>query len=247
VHVVAPSILAQTALIERGVVQIEDGVVIITEPVATLAKTSHQRSFGITEDEFYENLQQRAPGASAFLKSFLAKAEKLGSGLTLKHASSDENPLNLGTIGKDGLVDTGFASWWGRTTIGRKYNNALASQIGGLVRDFNDGRESALRTSAGRMPRVLDLLPAHETAWLAAIDQYIGDSIRGAASEPMSAKSGEFFYKDKNGKPQDKDLHEPILSGIDRDAEARVRSIGKEQARKAGLTEAEIEKLYAGD
>jgi hypothetical protein len=63
--------------------------------------------------------------------------------------------------------------------------------------------------------------------------------------KPMSEKNKEFFYKDKDGKPQDKDLHEPILSGIDRDAEARVRNIGKEQARKAGLTEAEIQKLYA--
>jgi hypothetical protein len=57
-------------------------------------------------------------------------------------------------------------------------------------------------------------------------------------------RSREFFYKDKDGKPQDKDLHQPILSSIDRDAEARVRNIGKEQARKVGLTEAEIEKLY---
>jgi hypothetical protein len=60
----------------------------------------------------------------------------------------------------------------------------------------------------------------------------------------MSEKNKEFFYKDKDGKPQDKDLHEPILSGIDRTAEARVRNIGKEAARRAGLTEAEIKRLY---
>ena len=61
----------------------------------------------------------------------------------------------------------------------------------------------------------------------------------------MSAKSREFFYKDKDRKLQDKDLHEPILSGIDRDAEARVRNAGKEIARRAGLTEVEIKKLCA--
>jgi hypothetical protein len=60
----------------------------------------------------------------------------------------------------------------------------------------------------------------------------------------MSEGNKEFFYKDKDGKPQDKDLHEPILSGIDRAAEARVRKIGKKVARRAGLTEAEIKKLY---
>ena len=52
---------------------------------------------------------------------------------------------------------------------------------------------------------------------------------------------------DRDGKPQDAALHEEILAGIDRDAEARVRNIGKERARKAGLTEAEIKKLYADD
>ncbi len=60
-------------------------------------------------------------------------------------------------------------------------------------------------------------------------------------------KSNEFFYKDKDGKPQDKDLHNPILSGIDHDAEARVRNIGKEQARKIGISEAMIRRLYADD
>ncbi len=60
-------------------------------------------------------------------------------------------------------------------------------------------------------------------------------------------KSKEFFYKDKDGKPRDRDLHEPILSSIDRDAEARVRNIGKEQARKIGISEAMIRRLYADD
>jgi len=44
-----------------------------------------------------------------------------------------------------------------------------------------------------------------------------------------------------------KDLHEPILSGIDREAEPHVRNIGKEAARRAGLTETEIKDLYADD
>jgi hypothetical protein len=59
-----------------------------------------------------------------------------------------------------------------------------------------------------------------------------------------NVRKKEFFYKDKDGKPQDKDLHEPILTGIDRAAEARVKNIGKEVARRAGLTEAKIKKSY---
>ena len=63
----------------------------------------------------------------------------------------------------------------------------------------------------------------------------------------MPEKGNELFYRDKDGKKQDAALHEEIFAGIDRDAEARVRNIGKKQARKAGLTEAEIRKLYADD
>ena len=54
---------------------------------------------------------------------------------------------------------------------------------------------------------------------------------------------GEFFYKDKSGKKRDKDLHEPILAGEHKNADA----IGKEAARRAGLTEKEIGALYGGE
>jgi len=63
----------------------------------------------------------------------------------------------------------------------------------------------------------------------------------------MPTGSKEFFYHDQRGELQDEDLHEPILSGIDGDADARVRNIGKEAARRAGLTEAEINELYVDD
>ena len=63
----------------------------------------------------------------------------------------------------------------------------------------------------------------------------------------MPEKNKEFFYKDKDGKLQDKDLHAPILLGIDREAEARFRTVGKEAARRAGLSEAEIKELFADD
>jgi hypothetical protein len=196
VRIVTPSVLAQTALIERGVVQIEDRAdggrrIVIREPVTTVASTSRERSFGIGEDEFFEILEQRAPGAPALIKSLLAKAEKLGiyadlqGGLNLKHAppNGSSHPLNVGTIEKGGLLDTGPASWWGRNRTAQRYNDHLASLTGGRVREFNNGKENGLRTATGRMPRVFDLLPVHEEAWLAAIDQYVRDSDRPAEED----------------------------------------------------------------
>jgi hypothetical protein len=52
----------------------------------------------------------------------------------------------------------------------------------------------------------------------------------------------EFFYKDKDGKKQDASLHEPILAAGDH---AKARQSGIEAARRAGLTEEQIAKLYA--
>jgi hypothetical protein len=80
--------------------------------------------------------------------------------------------LNLGTIDKSGFVDTGPSTWWGRSTIGRKYNDTLAALIGGLVSETRNG-ESAVRTAAGKMPTLYDFLPAHAPAWINAMEQYI--------------------------------------------------------------------------
>lgn len=50
------------------------------------------------------------------------------------------------------------------------------------------------------------------------------------------------FFKDKDGKKQDASLHDQIMDGGDH---ATVTNIGKEQARLAGVSEADILLLYA--
>jgi hypothetical protein len=116
------------------------------------------------------------------LKAFLAKADELGinaelkGGLNLKHASPTGQPLNLGTIRKDGYLDTSPATWWGRRRPwGQTYNETLAACIGGTFNEMKGGEESALRTAAGKTPKLSDLLPLHEQAWLDAMERYIRD------------------------------------------------------------------------
>lgn len=189
VRLVVPSVLAQTALIERGVVQIEDGPggrqIVVREPAATAATAPRDRSFGIGEDEFYDQLDQREPGASGLVKRLLAKADNLNirpdflKALNLKRATAAGKDLNFGTIDKWGFVDTSPTTWWGRTAPGRRYNDSLSAQIGGFVRDMKDG-QSAVRTAAGKTPRITDFLPAHEDAWLVAMDQYVRDMLDSA-------------------------------------------------------------------
>jgi len=190
---ITPSVLAKTALIERGVVQIaetskRDQQIIITSPDTFSQLADKPRSIGLGEDEFYELLDKRDPGISTALKNFLLKADARGvtadwqRALNLKHAFPEGNPLNLGTIDKSGFLETGPSTWWNRTRIGAAYNGALASLIGGFVRSTKDEKESAVRNAAGKMPRLADFLPKHEQAWLDAISAYVDAAFKGAGA-----------------------------------------------------------------
>jgi hypothetical protein len=68
-------------------------------------------------------------------------------------------------------------------------------------------------------------------------------------SRPLAAMPSriarEFCVQYPDGRFGDAELHEPILDNPE--AESATRKIGKEAARRAVLTEAEIDKLYADD
>jgi hypothetical protein len=191
VRLVVPSVLAQTKLIERGVVRIEGnvpaGLQVTVEAPPSPSDASPGRRMGIGEDEFFELLGQKDPGLPEILKAFLAKADALGvyvelqGGLSIKHASPTGQPLNMGSISKGGSVDTGFSKYWGRTSQGKTYNENLAKLIGGSVIDVKS-EKYALRTAAGRMPQLSDFLPQHEQAWLDSIEQYIRENLAASAT-----------------------------------------------------------------
>ena len=188
--IVVPSVLAQTTLIERGVIRLEGeagriSIQAVDVPSSPERPASPRRAVSIGEDEFYELLAQRDPSWPILLKDFLEKAEAIGvyperkGGLSIKHASPEGQPLNLGTISKDGFIDTGPATWWNRTDAGRKYSERLATAIGGSAKDIKGGPEAALRTAAGKTPRISDLLPAYGQVWLDAAQQYIAEMFAG--------------------------------------------------------------------
>lgn len=192
VRLVVPSVLAKTVLIERGVVRLDhDGIRIEAAPAPRQrdSQSSVRRAVSIGEDEFYEILGQRNQDAPDLLRAFLEKADRLGvyvdrqAGLNLKHEGAGARPLNLGTIRKDGYLDTGPASWWGRLPEAQVYNVALARAIGGKVGAVQNGEQCALRTASDKTPRLTDLLPQHEAAWLDAIEGYIAALVEREGSD----------------------------------------------------------------
>jgi hypothetical protein len=188
-RVVIPSVLAQTVLIERGVVRIEGDskqglrVEITAAPVYP-SNDSNSKRMSIGEDEFFELLGKKDTAMPDCLRAFLTKADAVGvyaafqGGLNLKHAAPEgQQPLNMGTITKDGFVDAGPSTWFGRGVTGRSYNEALAAAIGGQIRASNyQTQEAGIRTAAGRMARLSDLLPQHEQLWLDAMTRYISQT-----------------------------------------------------------------------
>ena len=196
VRLVVPSVLAQTMLIERGVVRVEGdgqaGLRVTVESASLPSDAPSGRRISIGEDEFFELLGQRNPGLPELLKTFLAKAAAFGvyadrqGGLNLKHPSPIGQPLNMGTISRGGIVDPGPSSWLGR---GRTYNESIAKLIGGSVVDSTHEESSYVRNAAGKMPRLSDLLPQHEQAWLDAMQQYIRESLAEMNSDKVTEET----------------------------------------------------------
>jgi hypothetical protein len=190
VRLVVPSVLAKTVMIERGVVRLENDSIRVESVRASPAQTvgAPRRAISIGEDEFYEILAQKDAAAPEILRQFLEKADRIGvyadrqAGLNLKHAGASDRPLNLGTIRKDGFVDTGPASWWERAAEAEAYNATLAKAIRGKVGFNKAGKECALRTAKDKTPRLADLLPKHADLWLNAMEQYIAALVKREGS-----------------------------------------------------------------
>jgi hypothetical protein len=192
IRLVIPSVLAKTVLIERGVVRLQNDAIRIEAERSSdtpVAGGARRRAVSIGEDEFYELLAQRDPEAPGLLRRFLEKADRIGvyvdrqGGLNLKHEGAGDRPLNLGTVRKDGYIDTGPASWRGRLNEANAYNAALADAIGGKVGPMKQNTECALRTADDKTPRLTDLLPDYEDVWLAAMERYIAALVEREGSE----------------------------------------------------------------
>lgn len=58
---------------------------------------------------------------------------------------------------------------------------------------------------------------------------------------PPREPAQEFFYEDSRGRRQDEDLHMSIL---DQGDHAGAAAVGRRAAKRAGLTQAQIDKLF---
>lgn len=166
-----PGTLAQTVMITRGIVGVEEG-----KPVFKLAPVAATTATGTISGELYfEELAKTDPGYPALLREFVSRVEPLGvyvdqkASMNLKvEVAGYERPFNLAYITKRGKVWTDAFSWNNSRTIAERYNEILAQAIGGSVSQLSSG-SYYVSTNGKSAPVLSDLLPQHLETWVEAI------------------------------------------------------------------------------
>ena len=177
-----PNTLAQTVMIERGILTFEQGVPQIKPVPIQVAKKAHS----LSEEMFYEEIAKKDPTLPQAIRDFLKLVEPLGvypdlkASLNLKvDVPEMSKPINLGYIGKNSQFWTNPLAWTVTEEQALSYGQALANLISGEVAQHDGIYLSTNGTSA---PLVSSLLPKHAEAWVAAIEQLLA-GVRASARQ----------------------------------------------------------------
>lgn len=167
--IVLPGTLAQTVMIERGIVVVAGGTATI---LATPAK-AESKAHSITESMFFEELTAINAALPQAIADFLTLVEPLGvyaefkASLNLKAQLADlPRPISFGYIQRNGQLWTDPAANSAPADLARAYNQTLADLIGGQV---SPHKSMSVTTNGRTGPRIDALLPAHAQGWANAI------------------------------------------------------------------------------
>lgn len=175
---IVPDILARTAMIERGIVQILDGTVTIAA-----AKADPGPAQNITEQDYYAELARVDPALPAMLQAFLKRLEPYGvypevrrSLILRADIPSRPRPLSFGYIDRTGRYWSNDLEGTAGPALSRPYAQAVAALIGGVV----TRQGSHVTTNGTSAPMVTQLLPTKADGWEAAIRDTIVAAENGA-------------------------------------------------------------------
>jgi len=168
--IAVPNTLAQTVMIERGIVVIDESGMPMIKPMPTGAVTKAQ---SITEEMFYEALAKRNPGLPTILKAFVAKLAPLGVYGDFKRTlqlrvdiPEQAKPLTIGYIQTNGQIWTTSVISSAPHAAAMHYLERLAAMIDGQVTQKADIYVSTNGSSA---PYIDQLLPTHAEEWETAV------------------------------------------------------------------------------
>jgi hypothetical protein len=177
---VCPRILAQTEMIQRGVVEIVNGRVSVSLPKAIPAAiskaSSKPQAESITADEFYDAMAALDPQLPGKLRNFVASLEPFGvepdfqRSLNLRWEPPSGRSVNLGVIQRNGQVWTDVANAHAPLDLSHAYIGELASIFGMDVEKEAFKGAWHVRTK-GRAPRITELSDKLDL-WATAIERF---------------------------------------------------------------------------
>jgi hypothetical protein len=159
-YIVQPRVLARTTNIDRGIVTLQDGRIIITPPSATATEGNGSgRRTTITQERYFELLEKEFPGISQNMNAFIDSisacnvSPEFGTdSIILRWSPENGRNWNLGTISKHGVVWMDY--------LGQQANSA------GLL----DLHKQYLKSLADLVPGAYIKKTPKETAWYLAQD-----------------------------------------------------------------------------
>jgi hypothetical protein len=177
-YLVQPRVLARTQNIERGIVTIVEGSIVVKPPLDRTDGGAGPTT--ISEEKFYEELAAKFPKVVAHLKAFTERLEMIGvrkvlgkGTMNLKWGPDNQPYWNLGTISTSGAVFTDQINYQadrvGLLHLSRAYLERLASSMpGAYVKPTTGSVLNKNRTAV-----TIDELLAHEDDWLACIEAFM--------------------------------------------------------------------------
>jgi hypothetical protein len=178
--VVVPRTLAQTCMIERGIVRIDDQrseVVAAPEKVRVGMSAPRQ---SITSEQFLEAMRERHVELPAKLESFIEKLTNLGvypdfqRSLNLKWDPPAGKTVNLGYIKRDGQLWTDAAGWFLQDPkLAKSYIEDLAVAFDGAVSYLGKTTNPYVSVNS-HAPRV-ETIMAKFDGWYDAIERFISN------------------------------------------------------------------------
>ncbi len=173
-----PRVLAQTCMIERAVVRVDDERVRIETPAAPKRASVTSRNT-ITSEQFMEAMENLQAGLAGRIARFAESLEPLGvtpeyrASLILRFVLPSGKPMNLGYIMKTGEIWTNLSHTADLPTeLTNQYVELVASAFGCDV--DKSGAAAWYPTRNGKAPRIENVADRLE-GWAGAIKQFINE------------------------------------------------------------------------
>ena len=197
-YIAQPRVLARTRNIDRGIVTVEEGRIVIGPPSAGQSPDgSRGKPTTITQELYFEKLEKEFPGVSQRLSAFLddlamynVRSDFGSESLILRWSPDNGRDWNLGTISKHGLLWTELlgqkANSSGLLELHKQFLEKLSKLVPGAYVKETPKESAWYVTLNGKQSITADAILATEAGrkgWVRAITEFQAAVMNGSPDE----------------------------------------------------------------